>query len=85
MPAFGLSAVPLPMKNRMKSATGFDVSDAVADAAGENAANGSAGSPLLVAAAAAGAAALLPSSRRLSASAAHASGAIAGDSSVPPG
>ena len=82
----GFSAVPSPMKMRMKSAIGLPTADA--DAAGETTAalaaapiSGSAGSPLLLAAAGVTAAAVLPNSRRLNASAVHISGAAAG---VPP-
>jgi len=82
----GFSAVPSPMKMRMKSAIGLPTADA--DAAGETPAapaaapiSGSAGSPLLVAAAGVTEAAVVLNSRRLNASAVHISGAAAG---VPP-
>ena len=81
----GFSAVPSPMKMRMKSAIGLPTADA--DAAGETPAapaaapiSGSAGSPLLVAAAGVTEAAVVLNSRRLNASAVHISGAAAGAS-----
>ena len=94
MPAFGLSAVPLPMKNR-RMLPGCQ--PPIADAAGDTTADaeaagpisgtaGSAGSPLDVVAAAAFAAPEPepdPSSRRAAANAAHANGAAAGESPEP--
>ena len=94
IPAFGLSAVPLPMKNRtmlpgchppIADAAGDTTADA--EAAGPTSdTTGSAGSPLDVVAAAAFA--VLepdPSSRRVTAAAAHANGAAAGaPPSAPP-
>lgn len=79
MPAFGLSAVPLPMKNRTKSAIGLAVAAATA------AADGPTGS-LLATDAAAGTVRLLPppSSRRVNATAVHANGAAPGPSVPPP-
>ena len=80
----GFSAVPSPMKMRMKSAIGLPTADAAGVATTALVAapiSGSAGSPLLVAASGVTAAAVLPNSRRLNASAVHISGAAAG---VPP-
>ena len=89
MPPFGSSAVPFPMKIRRKSATGFDVNDAVADAFGENTCvpaagpiSGSAGSPDVVVADAAGLIGVDPSSRRATANADHNNGSATG---APPG
>lgn len=87
MPAFGLSAVPLPMKNRrMLPGCHPPIADADGDAteaaAGPtNDTAGSAGSPLEVVVAAGFAVPEPePSSRRVTANAAHASGAAAGES-----
>ena len=88
MPAFGLSAVPAPTKNRMKSVIGLAPT---ADATGETAlaaapisvAPASSGSPRLVAAAGAAVRCLPRNSRRLAAAAAHANGAIAGSPPSP--
>lgn len=77
MPAFGFSAVPLPMKIRMKSATGFAASEAVADAAPTN------GPPLVVVAVCA-ATEPEPCVRRVAATAAQANGPAAGPSPPPP-
>ena len=80
----GFSAVPSPMKMRMKSAIGLPTADAAGVATAALAAapiSGSAGSPLLVAAAGVTEAAVVLNYRRLNASAVHISGAAAG---VPP-
>ena len=91
IPAFGLSAVPLPMKNR-KMLPGCQ--PPIADAAGDTTAEaagpisdtaGSAGSPLeVVVAAALAVPEPEPSSRRVTAKAAHANGAAAGESPPEP-
>lgn len=78
MPAFGLSAVPSPTKNRIRSAIGLAVNDPVAAADGPTSITGSAGSPLDVAAA--GATVFTPeeSSRRVNPATAHINGPTAG-------
>jgi hypothetical protein len=91
IPAFGLSAVPLPMKNRTMLP---GCHPPIADAAGDTTADaagpisdtaGSAGSPLdVVAAAALATPEPDPSSRRAAANAAHANGAAAGKSPPEP-
>ena len=75
MPAFGLSAVPLPMKIR-RIEPGYQPPNA--------AAAGTTGSPLVTAAAAAAVRAAPPNSRRLAAATVHANGAAAGESPLPP-
>ncbi len=92
IPAFGLSAVPLPMKNRrMLPGCHPPIADAAGDAtAAAEAAGpicdtaGSAGSPLEVVAAASAVPEPEPNSRRVTANAAHANGAAAGESPPEP-
>ena len=86
MPAFGLSAVPLPTKIR-RMLPGAQAPTADALGAAPCAAvpiNGTAGSPLVVAAALFAIREVPPCSRRLTANAAHANGAAAGPSPLPP-
>jgi len=86
IPAFGLSAVPLPTKNRRNSPS---CQSPTADAAGDATAapgptnDAAAGSPV-VAAAALAERRSDPNSRRAAANAAHANGAAAGDPPLPP-
>lgn len=82
MPAFGLSAVPLPRKNRKMlpgchAPTAAAAGELTAAAAGPT--SESSGSPLEMVAAALAVPEPEPSSRRVTASAAQASGAAAGD------
>jgi hypothetical protein len=89
MPAFGFSAVPLPTKNR-KMLPGCH--PPIADALGEptpvadetTPAEGSTGAPVLTAADGFAVRAEPPNSRRAAANAAHANGAAAGPSPLPP-
>jgi len=84
MPAFGLSAVPLPMKIR-RIEPGYQPPSAAAP--GDTTAepiNGDAGSPLDTAAAAATVRAAPPNSRRLAAATVHTNGPAAGESPLPP-
>jgi hypothetical protein len=87
MPAFGLSAVPLPMKNR-RIEPGCQAPNAAAPGdATANPINGAAaafGSPLLTAAAGAAVRDAPVSSRRLAAATVHANGAADGESPEPP-
>lgn len=76
-PASGWSAVPLPMKIRMKSPIGSAVNFPVAAALGEDTVNGS---PVDVDAAAPTPTDDRPESRRVTANAVHANGAAAGTS-----
>ena len=81
MPAFGLSAVPSPMKNR-RTLPGCHVADALGEATADP--TGPAG-PLLLTAAAGAAVDTDPfNSRRLAAATVHASGVAAGVSPLPP-
>jgi len=84
MPAFGLSAVPLPMKNR-RIEPGCQAPNAAAPGDATAAPiNGVTGSPLLTAAAGAAVRDAPPNSRRLAAATVHANGAAAGESPLPP-
>ena len=89
MPAFGLAAVPLPTKNR-KMLPGCHPPRAAAlgeptpDTDETAAADGSTGAPMLTAADGSAVRADPLNSRRAAANAAHASGAAAGPSPLPP-
>ena len=89
MPAFGFSAVPLPMKNRkMLPGCHPPRADALGaptlDADETTAADGSTGAPVLTAADGFAVRSDPPNSRRAAANAAHANGAAAGPSPLPP-
>ena len=84
MPAFGLSAVPLPMKNRRIEPGCHPPNAAAPGDATAAPINGATGSPLLTAAAGAAVRDAPPNSRRLAAATVHANGAAAGESPLPP-
>jgi len=85
MPAFGFSAVPLPIKNRKMLPGCQPIADALGDAAEPTKkATGSIGSPLVVLAAAFAILGPDTTSRRDAANAAHANGAAAGAPPSPP-